>query len=82
MHLDRPERNCWHISQEGQSDSPYRQNADRLCNYMEMSPSREANSCSAIQEIPRMLWNRKLFLPLLIPILSQVNPVHTPILFH
>jgi len=50
---------------------------------MEQSPSWETNRFSASQEIPRILWNPKdycyiykCWLPL--PILSQLDPVHTP----
>jgi hypothetical protein len=47
-----------------------------------MSPSLEANSSSASQEIPHILWNLKIHdrvhnsLPL-IPTFSQINPVHS-----
>ena len=50
---------------------------------MEQSPSWEANWFAASQEIPRILWNPKVhyrihkYLPP-VPILSQLNPVHTP----
>ena len=39
---------------------------------MQQSPS-EANRFAAIQEIPRILWN-----PPPVPILSHLDPVHTP----
>jgi hypothetical protein len=48
---------------------------------MEQSPSWEANRSSASQEIPRVIWNPKVYdhiqkHPPPVPILGQINPVH------
>jgi hypothetical protein len=50
---------------------------------MEQSPSSEANRFVASQETPRILYNPKIHYrfhkcPLPVPLLIQLNPVHTP----
>jgi hypothetical protein len=56
---------------------------NRPTNFMEQSPSWEANRSSATQEIPFILWNMKLHCrihksPPTVSILGQINPVHAP----
>ena len=43
---------------------------------VEQGPSREANSSSAYQQIPSILWNPSVLCSPLVPILSQKNPMH------
>jgi hypothetical protein len=44
--------------------------------WLEQTPSGEANKSSNRQEIPRILWNPEFHKP--VPILSQITPLHDP----
>jgi len=53
-----------------------------VSNSIQNNLSREANGCSASQKIPGVVWDPKVQyraykIPSCVPVLSQMNPVHT-----
>jgi hypothetical protein len=53
---------------------------------MELSTTGEASGCAVTREHPSILWNPNIYYrihkgPLLVPILSQTNPIHTTLFY-